>query len=140
MVPEARLLQAFLTTHLRIRTFAEQHPECDKMTTTCTVVVVKEQQFWLVHSDLHPLPNRLFRTFRATDTFLQNFLSEGWLSERVQENQLTLIAQLSTESAEEPPNRVRHIHPQFHMRLRRTPDLEAERRRTCSGSSTAPLS
>ena len=44
----------------------------------------------------------LFRTFRAMGVFLQNFLSEDWLSERFQENQLTLIAQLSMESAEEP--------------------------------------
>jgi len=36
--------------------------------------------------------------------FLQNFLSKDWLSERVQENQSTLIAQLSTGSAEEPFN------------------------------------
>ncbi|GAC1391173.1 MAG: hypothetical protein NVS4B11_05310 [Ktedonobacteraceae bacterium] len=44
----------------------------------------------------------LFRTFRAMGAFLQNFLSEDWLSERVQENQLNPIAQLSTRSAEEP--------------------------------------
>jgi len=44
----------------------------------------------------------LFRTSRAMGAFLQNLLSEDWLSERVQENQSTLIAQLSTGSAEEP--------------------------------------
>ncbi|GAC1361183.1 MAG: hypothetical protein NVSMB38_44960 [Ktedonobacteraceae bacterium] len=33
---------------------------------------------------------------------MQNLLSENWLSERAKERQPTLIAQLSTGSAEEP--------------------------------------
>ena len=49
---------------------------------------------------------RLFRTFRAMGDFLQNFLSEGRLSERVQENPSTLLAQFSTRSAEEPRGRI----------------------------------
>jgi protein phosphatase len=83
-VPDV-LGSAFAVAHRAILEYAEAHPECKGMGTTCTVLAFRDQQAWLGHigdSRAYLLRDRSLTQLSRDQTLVAKLVSEGTLTQQ----------------------------------------------------------
>src|SRR6185437_15813407 len=79
--PVPKVLEtAFTTANRAILAYAERHPECRGMGTTCTVLAFQDRRAWLGHigdSRAYLLRNGQIRQLRDDQTLVAQLVSEG---------------------------------------------------------------
>ena len=77
------LANAFATANRAIIEYAQEHPECRGMGTTCTVLAFRDQQAWLAHigdSRAYLLRDRRLTQLSEDQTLVAKLVSEGTLT------------------------------------------------------------
>jgi protein phosphatase len=83
-VPQV-LAQAFMEAHRTIVEYAEQHPECKGMGTTCTVLAFRDRHAWLAHigdSRAYLLRERELIQLSEDQTLVAKLVSEGTMTQQ----------------------------------------------------------
>jgi PPM family protein phosphatase len=78
------LSKAFAAAHRAIIDYAEQHPQCKGMGTTCTVLAFRDGQAWLAHigdSRAYLLRGRTMTQLSEDQTLVAKLVSEGTLTQ-----------------------------------------------------------
>jgi PPM family protein phosphatase len=78
------LSKAFAAAHRAILDYAEQHPQCKGMGTTCTVIAFRDGQAWLAHigdSRAYLLRGRTMTQLSEDQTLVAKLVSEGALTQ-----------------------------------------------------------
>ena len=78
------LSTAFAAAHRAILDYAEQHPQCKGMGTTCTVLAFRDGQAWLAHigdSRAYLLRGRTMTQLSEDQTLVAKLVSEGALTQ-----------------------------------------------------------
>jgi len=78
------LSTAFEAAHRAILDYAEQHPQCKGMGTTCTVLAFRDGQAWLAHigdSRAYLLRGRTMTQLSEDQTLVAKLVSEGALTQ-----------------------------------------------------------
>jgi PPM family protein phosphatase len=83
-VPQV-LARAFAEAHRAIVAYAEQHPECKGMGTTCTVLAFRDRHAWLAHigdSRAYLLRERELIQISEDQTLVAKLVSDGTLTQQ----------------------------------------------------------
>jgi serine/threonine protein phosphatase PrpC len=78
------LSKAFMAAHRAIIEYAEKHPQCKGMGTTCTVLAFRDDQAWLAHigdSRAYLLRGRTLTQLSEDQTLVAKLVSEGTITQ-----------------------------------------------------------